>query len=154
MWGWLWPPPPPPWSIQEDPNPSSTCHVGRLGENILLCAACPIVFLCEVGVRGCISQSGGGQKHVHAWAKHPLEIIGDQSTDFLGLYEVVLEVPVETIVYHTQMNTHTPACVYSYSGLSIHWSTPLGARGRISEGHLVSGCWKDSCRTAQRLKDT
>lgn len=100
------------WSIEKNPNPNSTCHVGWLGKNILLCAACSIVFLCEVGVTGRISQSGRGQKHVHAWAKHPLEIICDHSADFLSLYEVVLEVPTETSV-NTYEHEHTNAHTYS-----------------------------------------
>ena len=71
----------------------STCHVGRLGEDIFLCAACSVVFLREVRVPGCIGQSGGGQQHVNTWAEHLLEIIRYQPADFLGLYKVVLVAP-------------------------------------------------------------
>lgn len=70
-----------------------TCHVDRLGEDVFLCAASSVVFLCEVVVTGCVSQSGGRQQQVHTCAEHVLEIVCNKPADFLCLHKVVLVVP-------------------------------------------------------------
>lgn len=70
-----------------------TCQVDRLGEDVFLRAACLVVFLYEVGVTGCISQSGGCQQHVDTQAEHVFEIVCNQPADLLSLYKVALVVP-------------------------------------------------------------
>lgn len=71
-----------------------TCHVDRLGEDVFLRAARPVVFLGEVGETGCVGQRGGSQQHVDAGAEHALKILRDQPAHSLGLHKVVLVVPV------------------------------------------------------------
>lgn len=70
-----------------------TCHIDRLGEDVVLCTACAIVFLDEVGVRHGVALCGGREEDVHARGEHAPEILRDQTPNLLSLHKVTLVVP-------------------------------------------------------------
>jgi len=78
------------------PLPVHTCHVDRLGEDILLSTACSVVFLYEVRVAGCIAQSCGCEENVYARAEDRFKVFSDKTAGLLGLHKVTLIVPEKT----------------------------------------------------------
>lgn len=73
-----------------NPLPVHTCHVDRLGEDILLSTACSVVFLYEVSVARRITQCCGCQENVNARAEHIFKIFSDKTPHLLSLHKVTL----------------------------------------------------------------
>ncbi len=76
-----------------NPLPVHTCHVDRLGEDILLSTACSVVFLYEVRVACCIAQRCGCQENIYARAEHVFKIFSDKTPHLLSFHKVTLVVP-------------------------------------------------------------
>lgn len=76
-----------------NPLPVHTCHVDRLGEDILLSTACSVVFLNEVRVACCIAQRCGCQENIYARAEHVFKIFSDKTPHLLSFHKVTLVVP-------------------------------------------------------------
>lgn len=73
-----------------------TCHVHRLGEDVILCTPCSVVFLYKVRVARSVAQCCGCEENIYTRAEHTLEILSDETPDLLSLHKVKLIVPVKT----------------------------------------------------------
>ena len=76
-------------------NPGLTCKVHRLREYILPLRLGPRIYLTEFSIGGTVRDGRRGHYHVHPALKDILEILGDETTDALGVQEVPLIIPVK-----------------------------------------------------------